>query len=455
MTSFQDLFDRDDTTLALDPNWTPVDDADAASGEILATFATGTAVQELAAFYDTTKPTTKQQEVSAWVNCVTEDANSWASVFIGGKHSATFNDRVAGISARLYWKEDRVRTLEIRSEQNTAEPVVSTSINLVLAGGIEADGYEGALNVSGEVQVEQHLRLIVTTEDYGLRARAYVNELDDDKATLELRIPQDWIEPDATDTFGQWGFGLGPTPVAGDVLVMSIGGKDYNTTEDKQTIEYRDDQVTLGMLVNRVRRRYARTANTSLDEDLIKEYINDTVEEVLNDLGDMAWFMERRITSGWTANGSKTYLYTMPSDVRHVRDVVWSSGRGRRAWRFDHVDSNNNLVIWIAPSGGEENAGSVEIVYLARHRSMDADDDPCPIPREHNELIVLGACLRLAETGKSPAAEKSFAARYGMQRQKLMRDMNRYQGQSRWKLSVMGYRAPRSYVHHYYGRRVW
>lgn len=439
MASFTDTFtyDNGDLVLAAGTAWKTIDTNNGlADGiEVWQNYATNDEASNVCrAVYQTTVPTGVDQEVAAWITSAEEESTTtmgcYVDVGLGAlKTPANIATDPLGIYARLRWDDDGSRVLSIRHFLRNGSDTEAASATLVLSGGVEASGYEGVLTDTGEAGTLQQLRLIVTAESSGLRCRAFVNENDDDRPTLECLLASDFVNPTATSTdYGAWWFGFGDASAARKLAVAQIYGADYDQDTDSLEQELREDQVTLAELRQRVRTRYEKSANTSLSDDMIDFHIRDEVEQILNRLGDVAHFAVREETLDLAPDSlCEVTLYARMKRVIGLRDA----STGANQWfTFKRLGTDGAPVIMI--EGGQSK--SYKVRYLMRHRQMMHPQDVCPIPREHTEVLVVGACLRLAEQDRNANMQQTFLARHEMLYREMIRDMNRHGDQMRTRM---------------------
>jgi hypothetical protein len=433
VTTFQDKFDRDDIDIDADSGWVVGDPTNNNSGiiEILDRYATNSLTgQAGAAMQAVTVPTVgPEQSVSAWVTSNVEHLEAKIDIGVGGNFLALWVDRVLGPWARLSWLPNGERRVSLHhlfrggTEEQVREEV------LILSGGAEAAGFEGVLLGSGALREFQRLRLIVVEEDSGLVASVYVNNDDDDHPIFKERIESDWIDPVAaapTD-YGDLWFGFGAVEPGTSLLVSEFTGGDYAQT-DRVVAPVRADLVTLADLRERTKLRITLGGNVSnvLDEQLDR-YINDSFTSILVELGDKAYFMRKTETlSATMVNGRATLPLYMERPLGIYADIY----RRQVNWRFLHLDANGACVVQIG-WGNTVMTAPYEIDYYPHYVDMVEDDDQCPIPRKHIELVAVGAALRNAEIDRNAAGLKSHIGRYMALLKLLKRDQNRLFDQER------------------------
>lgn len=468
MSSLTDNFARENEPLETDGAWRVlnedglVDDAATAASEGLEVFqryATNQAAKAVVGVLLAATPESRSQEVAVFGTSTAESADNFIDAGIGGDDSLSplQNDGdpfgtvaeaagtspslswQAGVWARLHWQAGGVRTLSIMHKLRGGVVTVAESANVVLSGGIAADGYDGRLTAQGALGELQQLRLVVTTDAFGMLARAYLNETDDDHPTLTARIVSDFVPPtdDATD-FGSWWFGFGGA-AARTLAIGDFFGADYDASVDSAEPGLRQDQVTLAELRKRVRIRYERSRNTALADEVVDEAIRDTLNEILLELGDSPFFLIRNETLSLTpTTGTRTV--TLDPKMARVLGVYTAATFTPVESHFLYVTDAGAPVVQLAAC-----AGSYVVRYVARYREMGADHDVCPLPRQYTEAVVVGACLRLAETDRKDQFTAYCLSRFEHFKRLLLLDQGRYRNSERRALQPVD-RSRRRYL---------
>ena len=432
MASFTEDFERTDVALHNVNGWKNVDGDSESNGAVnLSNFLTNDHASESSFLVQTTTVgTTSSQKVEAYVTSTVQGNAQAIDIGMGGHYHATYANRKLGIHLRMEWLANNKRVLSLRSDtrgsdapnvENDEELIAKT---LVAEGGTVQD-FKGKINEDGAVKAYQHIRLIVVEDDQGLVAKGFINNNDDDRPTIEWRLPSSWTPSNLTAAtlHGYWWVGLSDTGGNRRTLLVSwFNAEDY-TQSEKVELLYDPDQMRLGELLRRVKIRYGAAANTNINDDLVREYLNDETEQLANTVGDQAWFLIRSKT--FTMNMDSEGLQSMDSDVRRVLEIFFTSQPQRHInWNFRYFDSNGDLVLHF-DINRESNNQTYRLVYLTNWRRMGDDMDPCPIPRKYAELVVVGAMRRLAETDTLPGLQDSLLSRYGELLSQFMSDLAR------------------------------
>lgn len=413
MVTFTDEFNR--TAGALGSSWQSLNSNNSTSAVVVANtraISNDLAYQAVAWRIATASiPTTGEQEVDARIISATQGTNCHVDVGVmGTTAAASYSTVPLGVWARFAWLANGVRRLTIhRFLPGDASSATLRTVDLVLAGSIPADGHEGRLVADGAVGYEQRLRLVVTSTDGGLLARAYVNEADVDRPTLAAVVDRDLLDTGVADQeFGAIWMGFGPSAgTSGDQAVLAIFGGDFDSSEDHAPQEIRVDQPTLGEALRRVRSRYEGLTSTTLRDDTLRDVVTDTIEDLLNLWGDGCWFMRREDTLSLAPAGL-TQQVTLPANMRRIHSIVDASTRCEVRWELLYHTTAGAPVVRLNTSIAQDYL----VAYTLRHAQISEDRDVLPIPREYLECLVVGACQKMASRDRKQALELSLAAEY-------------------------------------------
>jgi hypothetical protein len=181
--------------------------------------------------------------------------------------------------------------------------------------------------------------------------------------------------------------------------------------------------VTLAQLRSKVRLRYARSRSSNdIRDSLLDVYINYSLREVYNTVGDNAWFLRK--TGLITVNGPRTATELPPNMKRLYRLEVESQAPGYDiSWTLLRYGDDNALVI-LAMFTGEVTAHFLDIPV-----DLVIDTDEMTLPDEHIELAVVLACKRMAESVGNVAFTRSLTADLPALWKAMKRDCLRYGNQ--------------------------
>jgi len=386
--------------------------------EIFDTYATNDTASEAVIAYQTSSlPETLLQRIRALVAFETETPASGTDnhAITVGLYGRTTDDET-GYGARLTYANADVRTLEIVRENNGAFGAVDTLVTKTLTTEI--------LSVaSSDLLVSQEVRLIATTVEGGTRLRAYINQEDDDYPTLEhtdYRDPFELVQ--TTTTFGIWYFFLDEA-AARALKVLEIHGDDI-VEQSPAAVQIQDRHTLSEIRANVLTRVDGSSVGTDRagDTDFMNEIINSTVEEILDDVGDVALFMQPVESLTLTAGADR--VATMPSYVNKVISIVDVDLNVETPWNFLGYTSDETVQI-IFDKGYEVTGRTTRVHYQMKYARMDVDTDLCPIPRRFTEAVVYGAIMRISEYDTNDTLHKHSQLRYEKKVTQIKKAMNR------------------------------
>lgn len=428
---FCDDFDRTDRDLSGDNGWQVIGQNSLGGGivEILDRAAQNNIQLEAYAYQQLTIPGTNQQEVSAWVTSTQEGIAQWIDLVINGAWNASYAERLAGVILRLSWLPNHERKIELWQQlPSDLTYVLLGTQQLVAQGGPVETGYHGRLIDDGATNALQHIRLIVRPSEFGIIAAAYVNQEDDDHPTLEARLRVDMVS--STSVAGHWGFGFSAA-TANTLIVARFCGNDYTLAIAKAAV-LESSQPTILELREIVKRRYAGGSGSDLDDFHVDELVSEQIEQIVHELGEACWFLERQeeLTLSADAEG----YVTMPSYVERVYYIERLGQKQPSHWIYSHHDGSNNLVLRLRL--GEESSQSTYLVkFRLRWERSGRPNDVCILPRQHMWTAVWGVCLTLASTrDRKPAMAESYGGLYNSRLESLRAEARRHWNQKRLRL---------------------
>lgn len=182
------------------------------------------------------------------------------------------------------------------------------------------------------------------------------------------------------------------------------------------------DRPTLLGIRNKVRRRYERNISSNDDNSAqVDNFINDSLREVYNTLGDNAWFLRR--VEPITLDGSFPGTMTLPRSVKRLLRVENLSNPGRAiTWKGLAHRDNGRIQLTLHDYTG----GPYECHFMARHVDLVKDSDLALIPGDYIELVVMLTCKRLAETAGNMSMIQYYAAETDRLYKYVKRDVLRY-----------------------------
>jgi len=152
------------------------------------------------------------------------------------------------------------------------------------------------------------------------------------------------------------------------------------------------ERLTLGTLRSLVRRRYQFiTSDNSLTDERLDEAINNAHRSIYKRGGDNIWFLKRIEPVTWTVGPCG--FQTMPAPIRVVVRVERPDLPGfDLPWNAAGYDEQGRIRIQVKYSGS-----LFHIHHRLVPRDLSGENDVSLIPSDYQELVVLMACLQIAE----------------------------------------------------------
>ena len=329
----------------------------------------------------------------------------WARLDAGGGPAVALR---RGFGLRLWWKSATERALQI----------VRISPTTGLAGlQVVAEAPTSQISLfpdedGSDLLTLQQLTLVVTDNDVGpageassVLVRGYLNALDASGNTDLSRPTVEYVDRGSGDAPvprgpGTWAITFGQALTVFLDSWKARDGFEWPTSGSARVSGYR----TLAELREMVITIVARGPATNIAVAEIDEAIRDGVRESLDLFSGLAPWLKRweRVTVSWVDS-----MCVLPGYIDEVLDVFEASTRRRVNWSRVHRSPGNQTTIV-----GDTRSTDLFIAYLAAPPSLDDDDSPCPIPKEHDELVRYAAALRLMESRKATEYLPIYRARY-------------------------------------------
>lgn len=193
-------------------------------------------------------------------------------------------------------------------------------------------------------------------------------------------------------------------------------------SDESDATRVQDDLPKLSEIRTKVKRRYERTVSSNdATNAQIDLFINDSIREVYNTLGDQAWFLRKMetLTLGTQYPGSLTLSRRIKRLLRVDRaDFPGTPVRFKAA---GYTDQGRLQISLMDYSGGPFVAH-----YIVLPKDLEQDNDVTLIPHDHIELVVLLTCKRLAEAGGNAAIATYYAVEIERLWKYAKRDAMRY-----------------------------
>jgi hypothetical protein len=345
------------------------------------------------------------------------DHTLWARLDRAGETAATVN---FGYGLRINWEEGGTRSLEFLKIPYNNGGVAEVLLKRTITSLVQEDRNDG--NGASDLGVVQRLRFMVVDvvhdnnlpEQEGVVLRAYINNSDLGLPELEF-IDRGVTQSPGVDTgppwrgFGTWAIEFGK---ASQTFYDSVAFTDTYVVPAFGV--YQKKNRTLDELRTAVTRKITLGGHTQYETDTLDQAINFSLLELKAELGDKALFWRKLVKFELTSDDLG--LVTLPEDVDRVLEVYRYEGGPRpvllssAGWEYivDDDRGRNMVEIYRQPQGQ-----SYVIFYMAAFTELVNDTDICPVPKEHDEAVVLGAALRIVgETEFNPERAQALTARW-------------------------------------------
>jgi hypothetical protein len=428
MATFTDDFDQADGDLDGQGGWQVLAETGTDAGiEVFKRYATNSSGAAAAAAYQSgtgaVLATTTSQQIAAMVTSLVEHAGAKVSLGVGGALSddqgdpVVFGDRTLGIRASLQWAPDGERVLRIEWGYEGSLKTLAI-LTLVAQGSVPQSFANGHLIGDGALGAMQHLRLVVTPVDGGLRCAAYLNQPNDELPTLQALLRSDWV-PSPSHAFGHWFFEFAESGTARALVVSELAASDYAMVDRRDT-RLRFDGPTVAEL-KRSAELMLQGLNHSTDDAVWIEYAGQTIDEILTRLGDLALFAQRTESSSALDGFGPDDLWVavLPPYANRLIEIRDAFDE-QIGWEglTDATDGSRRIRLL-------STAGPFALTFALRGLRPSRMDDAIAVPREHAECVAAGIGLRIAagERGREFTARLEGRFEAGIRRLQL--DMGR------------------------------
>jgi len=364
-----------------------------------------------------------QQEVEVSIFSTAQTASSFATIWARLDRSAAFALVRAGYGMNLAWNADGTRTLSIvKVGPGTGVAEVLATGTVTLASRTDTDGVAASTDDLGVVQ---WMRLIVfdrndptdLPEQSRVVVRAYLNEADDGLPTMEVEDSgrsDTGISQTVHRAAGTWAITFGAVST---IQYDAFAGRDTYVVPDFGV--HRPAFATLATLRTTVNDEISFGGLTGYAAARIDRRLNKAVQQVINSLGDRAFFMERFKELTVSANAT-TRIVTLPHDIKRIVTVYDAQTQEPIAWRELARDDLGRILGYMEPV---PTARALVFHYIQAFEPMSLDTDLCPIPIEHDEVVTEGAVRRIAEKEGETSLMNGADRRYAESLEELKQAM--------------------------------
>jgi len=193
-------------------------------------------------------------------------------------------------------------------------------------------------------------------------------------------------------------------------------------TDESDATRVQADLPTLADIRTKVQRRYERTVTSNDAQNAqITQFVNDSLREVYNTLGDQAWFLRRMEQMSLTPPYPSTL--TLPRRCKRLIAVESTvcPGKAVVVKGLGYADQGRIQVVLHDYTGGP-----YRVHYLVLPKDLEQDSDTTLVPQDYIELVVMLTCKRLAESGGNVAVASYFAVEVERLWKYVKRDVARY-----------------------------
>lgn len=197
---------------------------------------------------------------------------------------------------------------------------------------------------------------------------------------------------------------------------------------------------TLASIRTKVRNRFERSDSANDTRSaMIDQFINDSLREIHNTLGDNAWFLRRVETL--TLSSVYPDTLTMPYCVKRLLRVENTTYPGKQIdWKGVSLTSSGRLQLALHDYSG----GPFVCHFIALPQDLSLDGDLALVPNDYIELVVMLTCKRLAES----IGNGTIAGYYASETERLWRyvkkDVLRYDRMRQESMTYGGYDTARN-----------
>lgn len=184
-----------------------------------------------------------------------------------------------------------------------------------------------------------------------------------------------------------------------------------------------EDRFDVDEVKNRVRTYYGRSrASTDIDDTTVLQHINGSLNSILNQVGDNAYWLRRRavLSLAFAANSA----VSMPKYVQRVLKIEDPRDITRpMIWEQIGFEDGGKVQVLMRERG----EGSYYVHFISRPRELTRDDELVPLPRQLLEWLVVDTCRRLARSSGNIALQASLEGEARELQARCMRDIGAQQ----------------------------
>lgn len=339
-----------------------------------------------------------------------------------------------GYVFRLSYENGGVRKLRfLRYDFGSAGTLRELAVSADIASSLVTSNGSPETNIG----IGQDLRFIVQEVRGGrVKLRGYINNLDNESPDLEFT--------DKGDDTGS----ASSAPIS---MARTAGVPGFHFWSEKTVAayfaasDYAEEELeglqfftpTLATVRARVKTRAEGSTTSNFPDSLYNQWIEEAQDEIIEDLGNMAFFMRRteQLTLASEETGPNAEIrFTMGRNVKTVEEVRSTTTGDKLDWRVHSLQDGGRLKIELATGQG---GTPYEITYFARTPKLSADTDNISIPPEHLGVLIELAVVKYAQYHSDAALERSamdqFARKLSILKNSMSRFLRQNRGQERFR----------------------
>lgn len=228
--------------------------------------------------------------------------------------------------------------------------------------------------------------------------------------------------------------------------MVTLGGLFFDAWKaiyeaDNYTDRTIADLPTLAVLRTKVRRRWERgTSSNDASQNQIDMFLNDSLREIANTLGDNAWFL-RRSEAATVETGLFPGTISLAGNIARILRIETAACPGLAlTWKGIAYTSALRVQITLHDAPG----GPYIVHFIQLPPELVADTDIAILPGQYIELLVALTCKRLAECVSSAPLASYYAAETERLWRYVKRDCLRYDRMRQESMTTTGYNTLRN-----------
>lgn len=241
-----------------------------------------------------------------------------------------------------------------------------------------------------------------------------------DTSKLTLLVSGDPTTP--VDNYNPTGFGSGHLGHTGyvDLAKLMMDGWTANQVGSWFDAISERDRMTLGEFKKIVKETYDRgITNSDLKDTLLTDAINASLRDTVNHLGQLAWWLERRIDVNlvFDSNG----VAKLPRHVAHPV-TVFNPIAGGQDITFRKVGRGDGgrVLITFEDTVCANSAGVYKMAVISWPPDVTLDGQLVPFPKQFSLWLALEVCSHIASSGSNTSSKAIFAGDAAEARRRAM-----------------------------------